>query len=156
MKRYVSFGCRQLGLSGADRELWSKRMVARFGAQILPQLPEIRDWSLILQSRSRGPIPDRKNCWEFMACGKEEGGKRAGRLGICPASTATGLHAIHGGMNAGRACWTIEGTLCRKNSPESLGEKKAFCQSCSFYRVFLSEEHPHLIVSDEMLLTLLQ
>lgn len=130
-------------------------MIDHFGEEIAPRLTEIREWSIVLHSRSRGPLANRKNCWEFMGCGREVGGRRAKKNGACPASTETSLHAIHGGKNAGRACWTINGTLCRSGPPDELEKKKVFCESCSFYRSLLQEEHPHLIVSDDLLLTLL-
>lgn len=155
MKDYIAIGCRHLQRTGPDKQAWSRRMIDHFGEAIAPRLPEIREWSLILHNRSRGPVAHRKNCWEFMGCGKEEGGRRAKRHGACPASTETRLHAIHGGTNAGRACWAIEGTLCTSVGPDALEKKKDLCQSCSFYRALLQEEHPHLVVDDEMLLMLL-
>lgn len=127
------------------------RMIEQFGAAIVPQLPEIRQWSMVLHHRSRGPLPQKRNCWQVMNCGREEGGQRAGRNGACPASIETRLHAIHGGRNAGRACWTVDGTLCRDGRPDDITMKTSFCRTCDFYRILLREEQPHLIVSDETL-----
>jgi hypothetical protein len=155
VKTLIAVGFQHLERTGADAALWSQRMMDEFGRFIEPQLPEIRQWALVLHNIAQGPRSDRKNCWEFTACGREKGGKHASRKGACPASTETRLHTIHGGVNAGRACWTIDGTLCRGGAPDSRAEKKMACSSCSFYHALLQEEHPHLIVSDRVLLSLL-
>jgi hypothetical protein len=155
MKDYITIGSRHLQRTGPDVQAWSRRMMDAFGPEIAPKLGEIREWSIVLHSRLRGPITKRKNCWEVMGCGREAGGRRVNGKGACPASTESSLHAIHGGINAGRACWTVEGTLCRSSGPDTLEAKRVSCSSCTFYRSFLQEEHPHLILSDEMLRSLL-
>jgi hypothetical protein len=155
LKRYITAGYLHLEQTGADHDIWMKRMIDHFGQDVEPRLSEVRQWALVLHNRARGPLPHRKNCWEVMGCGKEEGGRRAKKNCVCPASTEARLHAIHGGMNAGRACWAVDGTLCRSSGPDALATKKPYCLSCTFYRSLLQEEHPHLIVSDDMLLMLL-
>ena len=155
MKDYIMIGSRHLQRTGPDVQSWSRRMIDAFGPEIAPRLTEIRQWSLVLHNRMRGPVTERRNCWEVMGCGREAGGRRVNGKGSCPASTETSLHAIHGGVNAGRACWTIDGTLCSSSGPDKLEAKKDLCGSCSFYQSVQQEEHPHLVVSDEMLLTLL-
>lgn len=154
LKEYITVGYRHLQMTGPDRQTWSNRMIGDFGEEILPRLSEIREWSLILHSRNRGPVAGRMNCWEFMQCGREAGGTGTNVTDACPASTQTSLHSIHGGTNAGRACWTVDGTLCCNRGPEALEAKKATCRSCSFYRSLLEEENSNLLVSDEMLLLL--
>jgi hypothetical protein len=155
MKDYIAIGCRYLTHTGPDLDSWSKRMLGHFGEKVQPHLPEIRQWSLVLHSRTLGPVTLRQNCWEFMKCGKEAGGRRAAGMGSCPASTETRLHAIHGGVNAGRACWAVDGTLCRSGPPDPQETKKSHCACCGFYLSLLQEEHPDLLVSDEMLVMLL-
>jgi len=155
MKDYITIGSRHLQRTGPDKQAWSRRMIDHFGEEIVPRLAEIREWSIVLHSRSRGPLSERKNCWEVMGCGREAGGKRVNGKGVCPASTETSLHSIHGGTNGGRACWAVDGTLCRNTNPDTLDTKRELCPSCNFYRTFLQEEHPHLVVSDDMLMTLL-
>ena len=54
----------------------------------------------------------RQNCWEALDCGRQRGGRYAEELGMCPASQEVRLDGVHGGMNAGRACWVVAGTLC--------------------------------------------
>ena len=45
------------------------------------------------------------NCWEFKNCGRDLNGTRADELDICPVSAEIRLDGVHGGKNAGRACW---------------------------------------------------
>lgn len=76
----------------------------------------------------------RKNCWEFKNCGREEGGRNATELGICPAALTEELNEVHGGTNAGRACWVIAGTLCGGNIQGSFAKKYKDCSICDFYQ----------------------
>ena len=55
---------------------------------------------------------NRLNCWEFKQCGREPEGLKIGEFGVCPATTETRLHGTHGGVNSGRACWVIAGSMC--------------------------------------------
>ncbi len=41
------------------------------------------------------------NCWEFMKCGREEGGRGVDHLGVCPAYP-----------DNGNRCATVVGTFC--------------------------------------------
>ena len=52
------------------------------------------------------------NCWEFKGCGREPNGSKVEDLGVCPSSTENRLDGVHGGMNGGRACWVVGGTMC--------------------------------------------
>ena len=76
--------------------------------------------------------PSFLNCWEYQGCGREPGGRRAGELGSCPASTETELDGTHGGANGGRACWMIDDTLCggRPSGPHE--HKIHECRKCAF------------------------
>ena len=51
----------------------------------------------------------RVNCWEFKKCGRQPGGEQAEEQGVCPVTEHRKLHGIHGGVNAGRACWIVAG-----------------------------------------------
>ena len=69
------------------------------------------------------------NCWNFKDCGQ---------YGICPATKERKLDGVHGGINAGRACWIIADTLCLEN--ESRIEN--YCTTkCNFYSVVKKEEN---------------
>lgn len=75
-----------------------------------------------------------------MKCGREPGGKNAKAHGICPAATDVRLNGIHGGKNAGRACWVIAGTFCEGLVQGSFAQKYRDCTLCEFYRMVRREE----------------
>lgn len=79
----------------------------------------------------------RKNCWEVMGCGFGPG---TGSGTICPAVTEIRLHNVHGGINAGRACWVIAGTLCHGDAGGKFSRKMETCFRCPFYRQVHLEE----------------
>lgn len=74
------------------------------------------------------------NCWEFNKCKRVYGGIMDGNSGICPASTDKRFDGMHGGRNAGRACWVISGTMCNDSIQGSFGFKFKGCRLCDFYR----------------------
>lgn len=96
----------------------------------------------------------KQNCWEFKKCGREPGGAEVLHLGICPATTDTRLNGIHGGKNAGRACWVIAGTLCGGKLQGTFAMKEANCIHCDFYKNVLHEEKTNFRISGELLDTL--
>lgn len=71
----------------------------------------------------------RIKCWEFMGCGREEGGKNEKRLGICPAYP-----------NNGRFCWCIAGTLCDGKINGTFAVKKQHCIDCEFFSYVRKQE----------------
>lgn len=82
------------------------------------------------------------NCWEYMLCGREPGGSNAKRDGVvCPASLETIFNEIHGGGNAGRACWVVPGTLCDGIPQATFAEKQKKCGQCDFYLIVKQEEN---------------
>lgn len=62
------------------------------------------------------------NCWEFMKCGREEGGKNVSLFGICPAYP-----------NNGNSCAGVTGTFCDLVL-ELIDSKYTNCQDCRFYQ----------------------
>ena len=85
----------------------------------------------------------KQNCWEFKKCGREPGGKKAAELGVCPATVHQDLDGIHGGKNAGRACWVVAGSLCGGKIQGTYASKLANCWRCDFMnRVKQEEERP--------------
>ena len=82
----------------------------------------------------------RINCWEFMKCGREPGGKKARRLGICPAAVDTTFNGFNEGTNAGRLCWLVAGTFCDGKVQGTFAEKCISCKQCKFYRTVHSEK----------------
>ena len=70
-----------------------------------------------------------KNCWEYMECGRELGGSKARELGGYPTAVLEKFSGVNSGVNGGRFCWFISGTLCKgyvqgtfakRSKPESL------------------------------------
>lgn len=84
----------------------------------------------------------KKNCWEFKKCGREPGGANERELGVCPAANETRLDAVHGGRNAGRACWVVAGTLCKGETQGTFAVKFGACEACEFYLAVREEEFP--------------
>ncbi|GAB4277827.1 MAG: hypothetical protein Kow0092_33620 [Deferrisomatales bacterium] len=80
------------------------------------------------------------NCWEFKRCGRQPGGTRARELGVCPAATAAGSHGINGGIQAGRICWRVAGTLCEGTLQGTWAQKIGQCARCDFHRAVREEE----------------
>lgn len=80
------------------------------------------------------------NCWEYMDCGLDPGGPKADESGACPAARAVKLDGSHGGVNGGRACWVVQGTMCGGEIQGSFGEKFSNCCNCDFYQHVRKEE----------------
>lgn len=80
------------------------------------------------------------NCWEFKNCGRQPGGSLAYDLGICPATSEKRLDGVHGGINAGRTCWVIAGTMCEGEVQGTFANKYRDCEICDFYRKIRREE----------------
>jgi serine/threonine protein kinase len=80
------------------------------------------------------------NCWEYMRCGREEGGRKAAELGICPASADITFDGINFGKNAGRICWAVAGTFCGGRAQGSFAEKRSSCVGCAFFIKVQEEE----------------
>lgn len=63
------------------------------------------------------------NCWEFMKCGREKGGEKAGELGVCPAYPDHGHH-----------CAYIVGTMCGGKTQGTFVAKLNNCIKCDFLK----------------------
>lgn len=87
------------------------------------------------------------NCWEFMKCGREVGGKNVEKLGVCPAATETKTNGIHGGINGGRCCWAVAGTLCNGKTQGTFVDKFMDCSKCPFSILVNQEEVKYIPVS---------
>ncbi|MBW2088524.1 MAG: protein kinase [Deltaproteobacteria bacterium] len=85
-------------------------------------------------------VQNRLNCWEFLKCGREPGGEKANKLGICPAADDVSFDGINSGKNGGRICWAVAGTFCDGNIQGTFAEKRDSCLSCSFYKTVQEEE----------------
>ncbi len=62
-------------------------------------------------------------CWEFMKCGRENGGAKDKEFGVCPA------YPDHG-----KNCVRVVGTLCHGKVQGSFAAKLHDCMRCDFYK----------------------
>jgi hypothetical protein len=69
----------------------------------------------------------KQNCWEFMKCGRGPKGKKAGKMGVCPAAAEKRLDKVHDGINSGRACWAVAG-----HSPGNFSQEAVCLQTMRF------------------------
>jgi hypothetical protein len=93
----------------------------------------------------------KRNCWEFKKCGREPGGTHVGEFGVCPAAVERKLDEVHGGKNAGRACWVVAGTLCKGQVQGTFAAKFGACETCEFYLAVREEEFPQFQFSSLLL-----
>jgi hypothetical protein len=89
----------------------------------------------------------KKNCWEFKNCGREQNGSNVEELGICPASIKEALDGVHDGMNAGRACWVVAGSMCDGKRQGTFSQKYNICMECDFYKTVKEEEGTNMEMS---------
>ena len=80
----------------------------------------------------------KKNCWEAKACGRCTA---AVQEEACPVCKESRLHGVHGGINGGRACWTISHTKCGGSTQGTFGNKFRNCFDCDFYNMVKAEEN---------------
>ena len=92
-----------------------------------------------------------QNCWEIKNCGRQVNGPRAGEAGVCPAALESSLNGVHGGKNAGRACWVIEKTLCENEIQGHFGSKFARCQVCDVYKNVKADARGSFVLSATLL-----
>ncbi len=82
----------------------------------------------------------KQNCWEFKKCGREPGGAHVREFGPCPVVTYAALNGLHGGRNAGRACWVVAGSLCGGKVQGNEEQKRKACWECDFLHLVKKEE----------------
>jgi len=94
------------------------------------------------------------NCWEWTRCGRQPGGDCTSEFGVCSAATESRLDGTHGGVNAGRACWVVAGTLCQGFVDGDYATKLPSCQVCDFYGVVRKQEGEDWVWASSLLETL--
>lgn len=146
-KRLVSRGMYYHSVGIMDFGAWTQMMTTEFGPEIRPFIRHIPKWVLVLMFGGSENAGKRFNCWDFMGCGRH-----LGREGIdsedsraCPSSIEKRLDGLHGGENAGRACWGVTDTLCRGMPQGSVEQKIQYCLHCDFYCLVMDEEKSKLI-----------
>ncbi len=91
------------------------------------------------------------NCWEFKKCGRQLDGANVLELGLCPAVLEISLNGVHDGEFGGRACWVLEGTLCKGAIQGNFAEKYKECEKCTFYQLVKKEEGDDFIPIEALL-----
>jgi len=91
------------------------------------------------------------NCWEFKKCGYNADGRNASGMGMCSAVIENRLNGVHGGINAGRACWVVSGTLCGGSEQGSYSQKIAECRACEFFHYVNRQEGENALKTITML-----
>ena len=92
-----------------------------------------------------------ENCWEYMQCGREPGGKSIVELGVCAAATDGEYDGTNNGKNAGRFCWAVTGTLCKGEVQGHFAAKFKNCILCSFFqKVQQQEERAFVFVPEDI------
>jgi hypothetical protein len=79
------------------------------------------------------------NCWEFNGSNQT--------CNDCPVTAEERLDGVHGGTNAGRACWVVVGTRCNGESSGTFAQKYDQCHECAFYKTVAKEEGSQFIFS---------
>jgi hypothetical protein len=143
IKHILAQGMYQTSIGVRDYAEWSQMLVDEFGPEIKPSIRHIRKWSLILPEMMNEGRESKINCWEFMGCGMHMNSdvKDAGKVAICPVSLDQIRKGMHGGQNAGRACWLVSGTLCNGARQVTAAQKSEACNSCDFYALVIDEEN---------------
>ena len=80
------------------------------------------------------------NCWEHKKCGRHFGGEKVSDLGLCPVVIEISLEGVHDGEFGGRACWVLEGTICKGEIQGTFATKFRNCIECDFLSQVKTEE----------------
>lgn len=99
----------------------------------------------------KGETDMKKNCWEYKNCSRVSDGNEADSSETCPVALESKLNGIHGGKNAGRACWIVAGTFCGGTIQGTFARKFNTCENCDFYKLVRQEEHPGFVLSANLL-----
>lgn len=75
-----------------------------------------------------------------MNCGRQPGGDKVDKLGLCPAPLDPTYDGFNQGKSAGRSCWLVSGTFCSGKIQGSFADKKNSCKNCAFYKKIHAEE----------------
>jgi hypothetical protein len=86
-----------------------------------------------------GPEP-KGNCWEYMHCERQPGGKLHATEGGCPAAIDAVKDGINSGKNGGRICWDVAGTFCFGEVQGCYARKIQGCMDCGFFWRVVDEE----------------
>lgn len=88
-----------------------------------------------------------KNCWEFMACGREPNGENVDELGVCPAAESGKYDGVNNGECRGRFCWTVTDTLRDGREQGTFADKLQHCLECPFLQQVHQEQGRDFILT---------
>jgi hypothetical protein len=71
----------------------------------------------------------KQNCWEFKQCGRGPD-----RKNDCAVAKEHMFNGLHGGMNAGRACWVVAGTGGGGPATGTFAIVSRDCLRCDFFK----------------------
>jgi len=132
-KEYVLFGLHLHKEVCGNYAMWKEIMLDMYGEKASAHIIDIRRWVIGVDVPD-GPLFYKKpNCWEFMGCGCVDESS-------CPAMSYQDTHGVHGGVNGGRACWSIPGTRCGSSIQTTPEQKRETCSECDFHISVKSEE----------------
>jgi len=140
LKEIVARGIYYNSIGMKDYELWAKTILNDYGPDIKQYIRDIRKWSLLLPLSDSYGMIKKINCWEFMGCEFQTDAEQKKEDKVCPALKNVWLNGIHGGKNAGRACWVVPYTQCFGTTQGTCEQKYSSCQLCDFYRTVIEEE----------------
>lgn len=147
LKDIVTKGIYYSNVGISEYVAWSQKMIDEFGDDIIPQIKDIRRWSLVLQSSASDEMT-KLNCWQFMGCGLQLSRDASPSDACpCPASIEISLNGIHGGRNAGRVCWAVLQTRCYGSVQKTYEQKYRTCSFCDFYWSVVDEEDTDFLSS---------
>jgi len=143
IKHILAQGMYYTSIGVKDYAQWAQMLIDEFGTDIKPSIRHIRKWSLTLPEMMNVGRESKINCWEFMGCGLHI---KSGFIGgseavLCPACGDKQRKGLHGGKNAGRACWLVSGTLCGGTKQGTAKQKHDICIPCDFYALVIDEEN---------------
>ena len=147
-KDCVTQGIYYSNIGISDYIAWSQKMIEDFGTDIIPQMKDIRKWSLT--SGSAANDISKLNCWQFMGCRKQikkDPSSCSTNTCPCPASIERSFDGVHGGKNAGRICWLVLQTQCYGSVQKTYEQKYQICPGCDFYRLVIDEEGTNSLIS---------
>lgn len=76
----------------------------------------------------------KQNCWEYMNCGREIGGKMVSEFGVCRAAAEKFFDGTNSGKNGGRICFAVAGTFSTHVVDCSFAKKLTSCKDCLFFK----------------------
>lgn len=85
------------------------------------------------------------NCWEYHNC-KVGMNSSLSEDELCEVARAKECNEINNGINGGRICWSVSGTLCNNKHKGHFTHEIDSCMQCNFFKVVQSEEKKNFVI----------